>query len=55
MLQFVEVSEVPAAIKRPPPSTKHARLPLQKLGIVEERVEDLIEEDDWTEEKVDQG
>ena len=55
MLQLVEVSQVPAAKERPPSPPEHARLVLEELGVREKRVQELVEEDDGTEDEVEEG
>ena len=55
MVKLVEISEIHSAIHGPSPPTKHARLSLQQFGIREERVQNLVEEDDGAEYKIEEG
>lgn len=52
MFQFIEVAEVATAIERPATCSQGPRLSLQHLGIAEEGVEDLPDEDEGTQQEV---
>lgn len=52
MIQLIKVAEVKAAVQWPASSSQTPRLPLDHLHVAEERVENLPNENDGTQEKV---
>lgn len=52
MLQLIEVAEVAAAVERPAARTQGTWFPLKHLGVTEEGVEDLPDEDEGAQQEV---